>query len=215
MSRIRTIKPEFFTSADILSLTPLARLFYVSLWCEADRNGRLKWDLATLKFRYLPKDQVPIEDLAQELIHVGLIILYEAEAKTYADIPSFATHQVINNRESISTIPPRVKDASPRVKAEGREGRKGKELASDESSFDSFWAEYPKKKSKGDAEKAWNVIKPNEHLADEILQAVQRAKTSAEWLKQGGQFIPYPASWLRDKGWLDGSGGIPAKKDWE
>jgi hypothetical protein len=40
MARIRTIKPEFFTSEDIVSLTPLARLFYVSLWCEADREAR-------------------------------------------------------------------------------------------------------------------------------------------------------------------------------
>ena len=43
MSRIRSIKPEFFTSEDIVSMTPLARLFYVSLWCEADREGRLDW----------------------------------------------------------------------------------------------------------------------------------------------------------------------------
>lgn len=215
MSRIRTIKPEFFTSADILSLTPLARLFYVSLWCESDRDGRLKWDLDTLKFRYLPKDAVPIEDLAGELISAGLIVIYEVETKTYAEIPSFASHQVINNRESSSAIPPRVKEACPRVKAEGREGRKGRELASDKSDFEIFWTEYPKKKSKGDAEKAWGAIKPNEQLAGEISQAVQRAKTSADWLKNDGQFIPYPASWLRGKGWLDGSGGAPARKDWE
>lgn len=214
MARIRTIKPEFFTSADILALTPLARLFYVSLWCEADRDGRLKWDLETFGFRYMPKESSQVSDLADELVSRGLVILYEVEAKTYAEIPSFAAHQVINNREQESFLPPRVKDASGRVKAEGRkEGKEGKELA---SMFERFYEAYPKKKSRGDAEKAWKAIDPDEHLAGQILQAVQRAKTSEQWLKNGGQFIPYPATWLRDKGWLDGDlCGSPAEKDWE
>ena len=54
MARIRTIKPEFFTSEDIVGMTPLARLFYVALWCESDREGRLEWKPNTFKLRYLP-----------------------------------------------------------------------------------------------------------------------------------------------------------------
>ena len=135
MARIRTIKPEFFTSEDIVSMTPLARLFYVSLWCEADREGRFEWKPKTFKLRYLPGDNCDVVELAKELIDAGLVEIYEAEGKTYACIPSFTKHQVINNRESESTIPaPNSEtkvDASstrePRVKAEGKEGRKGRE----------------------------------------------------------------------------------------
>ena len=133
MARIRTIKPEFFTSADIVSLTPLARLFYVALWCESDREGRLPWSIKTLKLRYLPGDNCDVHELAQELIDAELIVLYEVDGKEYAEIPGFVRHQVINNRESESVIPPRVVqsgDASgtraARVKAEGKEGREGK-----------------------------------------------------------------------------------------
>ena len=54
MARIRTLKPEFFTSKDIVRMTPLARLVYQALWCEADRDGRLVWDPETLKLRYFP-----------------------------------------------------------------------------------------------------------------------------------------------------------------
>ena len=43
MARIRSIKPEFFTSDDICALSPLARLLYVGLLCEVDREGRLVW----------------------------------------------------------------------------------------------------------------------------------------------------------------------------
>lgn len=131
MSRIRTIKPEFFTSHDIVSLTPLARLFYVSLWCEADREGRLSWNLKTLKIRYFPADDCEINQLADELITSGLIEIYEVDGKVYAEIPSFKSHQVINNRETESIIPPRVKDACKRVLGEGRkEGKERKEPAS-------------------------------------------------------------------------------------
>lgn len=127
MARIRTIKPEFFTSANILSLTPLARLFYVSLWCEADREGLLNWNPETLKYRYLPKDQVSIDDLADELVSQGLIVLMVGtDGRDYASIPSFKSHQVINNRESESILASRVKGASPRVQGEGKEGREGK-----------------------------------------------------------------------------------------
>jgi hypothetical protein len=126
MARIRTIKPEFFTSEDIVSLTPLARVFYIALWCEADRAGRLDWKPGTLKMRYLPGDNCDINTLAQELIDAGLIALYEVDGKRYAEIPTFTTHQVINNRESESARPSRNFDASSRVKAEGKEGREGK-----------------------------------------------------------------------------------------
>ena len=134
MARIRTIKPEFFTSEAIVSLTPLARLFYVSMWCEADREGRLSWNTKTFKIRYFPADDCDIEAIAQECIDAELITLYEIEGKKFAEIPSFKTHQVINNRESESVLPPnvpRVKDASPRVLGEGRkEGKERKEPAS-------------------------------------------------------------------------------------
>lgn len=71
------------------------------------------------------------------------------------------------------------------------------------SSFDKFWAEYPKKKSRGQAEKAWAKLNPSEQLVAEIAAALKRAKTSGDWQEQGGKFIPYPASWLNAKGWLD------------
>ena len=69
--------------------------------------------------------------------------------------------------------------------------------------FATFWLAYPKKRSRGDAEKVWKRIKPNEQLHDRILHALEQAKTSADWLKENGQFIPHPATWLNAKGWED------------
>ena len=43
MAYIRSIKSTFFTSDDIVTLSPLARLLYIALWTEADREGRMTW----------------------------------------------------------------------------------------------------------------------------------------------------------------------------
>ena len=57
------------------------------------------------------------------------------------------------------------------------------------------------KKSKGDARKAFAALK-NVNL-DLLLSALEEQKKSKDWLKDGGQFIPYPATWLRRCCWED------------
>lgn len=69
--------------------------------------------------------------------------------------------------------------------------------------FGEFWAAYPKKRSKGDAEKAWAKIRPDKALLSKILLAVEAAKAGGDWQKDDGRFIPYPSSWLNAKGWED------------
>jgi hypothetical protein len=136
VARIRTVKPDFFTSDDICALSPLARLLYIGLWCEADREGRLVWQPRTFKRRYLPDDQCDIEAVCKELLARELVRLYGDD---YAFIPTFLAHQHVNPREAKSEIPPpddhassRVTDASGTranldVHAQvGREGKEGK-----------------------------------------------------------------------------------------
>lgn len=178
MARIRTIKPEFFTSEDIVSLTPLARVFYIALWCEADREGRLDWKPVTLKMRYLPGDNCNVVELANELIQAGLIVLYEVEGKRYAEIPTFKTHQVINNRESGSTRPSRHFDASSRVKAEWKEGRERKGREGERNSVpDGTGAEAPPKS-------------PEQLTKDELWSAGKSLLMAADMPKaQCGTFV--------------------------
>ena len=99
MAYIRTIKASFFTSDDIVSLSPLARLLYIALWTEADRAGRLTWRPGNFKLRFLPGDACDIKELCNELVESGLVSLYAVDGKNYAEIPTFTRHQVINNRE--------------------------------------------------------------------------------------------------------------------
>ncbi len=228
MARIRTIKPEFFTSEDIVALTPHARLLYIALWCEADKEGRMAWKPKTFKMRYLPADTVDIDSLCAEIIAAGLVKLY---GEGYAYIPAFHAHQHINPRESASQLPePPVGNAKPTRKARdadasstreerdsdaqvGREG-KGKEIkehaSAREQLFNAFWTAYPKKIGKDEARKAFEKRKPNEQLVDLMVTAVEQQKRSETWLKDGGQFIPNPATWLNQGRWQDDVGPIAA-----
>ena len=212
MARIRTIKPEFFTSEDIVQLEPLARLLYVALWCEADREGRLAWKPGTFKLRYFPGDNCDIETLCASLVRVGLVALY---GDGLAYIPRFANHQHINPRESASQIesPPtpksRVTTRHSRVSdVQGGRERKGKiKRVDDASGFDAFWTAYPNGKAKQAAAKAWAKISPDEQLQAMILVAVEAQKQSADWRRDGGQYVPHAATWLNGERWND----VPAK----
>ena len=105
MARIRTIKPEFFTSEDIVSLSPMARLLYIALWCEADREGRLNWKPRTLRMKYLPAESCDVMPICNELVSANLVVPYIADEEPYAVLPSFKKHQAINVREAQSSIP--------------------------------------------------------------------------------------------------------------
>ena len=62
---------------------------------------------------------------------------------------------------------------------------------------------YPRKVGKELAKKTWKKLKPDAELFGEIIAAVGRAKTSGQWQRDGGRFIPNPATWLNQGRWED------------
>lgn len=77
------------------------------------------------------------------------------------------------------------------------------------ASFDAFWNSYPKKVSKVTAKKAWDKIKPDEALTDVIVKSVEAFAQTEGWRKDGGQFVPYPATFLNQKRWEDQAPALP------
>lgn len=214
MARIRTIKPEFFTSEDVVSLSFPARLLYIALWCEADREGRMSWKPKTFKMRYFPGDRVDIDALCKELLKSGLVVLY---GDGLAHIPMFLKHQHINPRESASTLPvppdcngesqsSRVTDdentradasVTHREEGKGKEG-KGKEIKA--CPFDLFWAAYPKKEDKKNAAKKWEAAELD-GKAEMIIADVKRRTTEHRPWVEG--FVPHPTTYLNGERWND------------
>jgi hypothetical protein len=102
MAYLRTIKQSFFTSEDVVALSPVARLLYIGLWTEADREGRFTWKPVTFRLRYLPTDACDMEAVTCELLSRGLVVRY---GDGLAYIPSFAKHQRPNAKEAASQFP--------------------------------------------------------------------------------------------------------------
>jgi predicted phage replisome organizer len=69
--------------------------------------------------------------------------------------------------------------------------------------FNTFWKSYPKRVGKGAAEKSFKKINPGKETLNQMLEAIEKAKKSDQWKKDGGQFIPNPATWLNQKRWED------------
>jgi len=75
---------------------------------------------------------------------------------------------------------------------------------SDLGSFEEFWEIYPRKTAKSEALKSWKKLGGvSEALLIEIVEAVERQKQSQQWNRDGGQYIPHPATWLNQKRWQD------------
>ena len=69
--------------------------------------------------------------------------------------------------------------------------------------FNDFWAKYPKKVKKPDAQRAWGKLKPTEELVKQILAGLERWKHGDQWTRDGGRFVPNPATWLNNRQWED------------
>lgn len=86
MARIRTIKPETWTSEQVMNLTPLARLAFIGLWNFCDDGGNHPASARTLKAEVFPSDDIAateVEALVAEMLGQTLLTAYEASGKTF------------------------------------------------------------------------------------------------------------------------------------
>jgi len=98
------------------------------------------------------------------------------------------------------SIPNPEKDDKDQEQDQEKEKEQETPLVQD---FETFWKAYPKKVGKGAALKVWKRIKPRKELQEKMINAVNAWKTTEQWTKDNGQFIPHPATWLNRHGWDD------------
>ncbi|QBI56854.1 hypothetical protein EKD16_25570 (plasmid) [Streptomonospora litoralis] len=111
MARIRTVKPEFWSSPGTGSISPWARLLYIAMWNWADDTGRGTCNLRELQGFAFPLDEdAPISTLAgfrsalNEVRHQYGVQFYTVEGRPYYAIPSWRRHQR-NERTAKSRYP--------------------------------------------------------------------------------------------------------------
>ena len=104
-------------------------------------------------------------------------------------------------KSRVEKIPPiSPNDEKPAGKITQIDSLRAKELT---EGFEDFYRAYPRKVGKSAASKSWFTLKPNTEMRATILAALEQHKASRDWQKDGGQFVPHPATWLNGKRWLD------------
>lgn len=220
----RMIRDSLLNSDRFLSLPDnTARICYLACLLTADDRGNLEGGAGHLvrMWRDFGIDSTEkAASIGQFLGDQDLIRFYDHGEKRYIHVPRFGQRlrsfkracpkspwceNVTESNNSSEICQPVA--ASRRKSPPEEKRREVKPLAQNE--FARFWEVYPKRKSRGSAEKAFAKLRPSEQLLQTILIAVERAKTSTEWLREAGKYIPYPASWLNAKGWLDESLVVP------
>ncbi|ENB9667650.1 phage replication protein [Pseudomonas putida] len=230
MARARNIKPALFKNEVLGVADPMLTLLFEGLWLLADKAGRLEDRPLRIKGELFPyRDGVDIEGLLSWLAREDFIVRYTVSGKRYIQVQNFDKHQNPHRNEPESIIPSASEGCistdfggtasanlgsaradslipdSGSLTADTRNTSTPTALptpASDDL-FPKFWKLYPNKKGKAAAEKAWKKLKVTDDLFTLIAQGLAKQCASPGWIKDKGQFIPHPATWLNGKRWED------------
>lgn len=127
----------------------------------------------------------------------------------YIEQASFdGRRRVLRSRLADSaTLPSRICDSDSQILRTDKYksiSNSNKEKIKDTSAypidFNAFWTAFPKKKDKANAEKAFRKV---DVPIEVLLTALEKQKKSADWIKEGGKYIPYPSTWLNGRRWED------------
>lgn len=130
MARIRTVKPEFWSSEQVMECSPMARLMFIGLWNFCDDAGNHVASAKTIKAEIFPGDDISSSDvqgLLDELSSNSLIAFYTNDSKEYLHVTGWKKHQKIDKptykHPAFSDDARRALDESSPPEGNGREGK--------------------------------------------------------------------------------------------
>jgi hypothetical protein len=103
------------------------------------------------------------------------------------------------NTNPSETVPKGLANQKQKQEQKQEKEKKARDPATSqilEDLFNRFWAAYPKKAGKDAARTAFAKRKPDEALLGQMLAAIDGQKATEQWQRDGGQYIPHPATWL-------------------
>lgn len=143
MARIRSIKPEFWTSETVASLCPVDRLLFIGLWNYADDHGRGVDNSALVKAAVFPLDVdidvARVDEGLASLHESGLIERYVVDSRRLLHVSSWGEHQRVSHaspsrfpdpdqgRESLANRPERLAKVSGTLPTSRARAEQGKE----------------------------------------------------------------------------------------
>lgn len=225
MAKGRMLQNRISKSQKMASLSnDTVRLLYTWMLSHLDVNGNFYADpvmVNNLVFTRLGHPVKIIASALNELEEKGLIIRYQINGDIYLNYPDFHEKQPSINpiKEGTPDIPPLTQESiitsnnltqeliqrHSSVTDTLREGKlredKLREDKATLASFETFWEEYPRKVNKKEALDKWK--KANLPSLEKIITVLKKHKSTEEWEKDNGKYIPYPSTWINKERWND------------
>jgi hypothetical protein len=106
MARARNIKPGLFKNELLGVADPFLMILFESLWCIADREGRLEDRPLRIKAETFPyRDGMDVNGYLTELQRLGFICRYMVGGDAFIQVLNFHKHQNLHKTERASEIP--------------------------------------------------------------------------------------------------------------
>lgn len=218
----RFIKESCRSSKNLDRLSDFEERLFWRLITTADDYGRFLACPELVRSTCFPYRSISVQTINKALLglqHHHLVTLYRVDDRQYGEFLTFEKHQG-KPRSRKSKYPNRLDyfvqaDASTCMQIHADvPGHPDTDTDTDLNSsslkiknaqdedFIKFWEAYPRKVGKKDARRAWDKAtdKPS---CEELLRAIEDQKKSEQWLKDGGQYIPHPSTWLNHGRWAD------------
>jgi hypothetical protein len=185
--------------------------------CEAETHlSRREQETARKKLKALTWNGEPLlEEKLQGLpaqlhFRVNLVVL----ARLIAAIKNGGTSQTGSHESATPdrTNPPSIKknaESTPENTAENPPTPQGGKGVEDPEGFDEFWKSYPRKEEKPTTIRAYRRQVKTDKDRAALLIGLDRWLTSTDWIKDNGQYIPYPATFLNKRKWEDTPRNLP------
>lgn len=133
------------------------------------------------------------------------------QAKDGSKAPAMRKYRARKRAESLHELPKQV-TSELEERGERKEERKDHVPPSEvaRARFERFWDAYPRKTGKDAAWKEWLKRSPSNDLTDAMIGKVHEQRASTQWLKDAGEYIPHPRTWLHQGRWQDEISIAPA-----
>jgi hypothetical protein len=120
-------------------------------------------------------------------------------ADTKSNNKATTSRQQADTNKNDKNVKNDKKDTLSPAIAEGGGGTSPIEKIYTDGGFTAFWEEYPRKTGKGATAKAWKAARITPAMVDKVLAAVKGYKQTEQWKREGGRFIPYPATFINQR----------------
>jgi hypothetical protein len=219
MSRIRSIKPEFWTSEQVLECSTNARLLFLGLWNFCDDMGRHPYSAKQAKAEVFPADKFTEKDILgmlEELTKNGLIARYASGGKEYFYVTGWK-HQRIDKPQPAKYPDPFAEDSTiipgtipPDRIGEDTKGKDDIRAVADATRpsgdlFDEFWEAYPKRQGanpSAPARKKWDAAIKSGVDPGLIIKAI-KSGIGYDPAKINTEYIPRASTWLNEQRWRE------------